>query len=986
LAIGYGHHFMISPALTALLEEALSLSPADRTTWLESLAGERAELKDTLRELLAAHVHAQGETGDFIPTQTQVPRAGDALPGTAEPAAGDMIGPYRLISELGRGGMGAVWLAERPDGQLKRQVALKLPHLTRGGGLAERLAHERDILASLEHAHIARLYDAGVDSQGRPYLAMEYVEGLPIDVYCRTRALSLRDKLGLLLQVAAAVTHAHARLVVHRDLKPGNILVTGDGQVRLLDFGIAKLMEGDRTEETSLTKLSGPALTLAYASPEQVRGEPLGTASDVYSLAVVAYEVLAGARPYRLKRGTAAELEEAIASMDPPLASEAAREPATGRQLRGDLDAILSKALKKESGRRYATVEALAQDLRRHLNQQPVLAQPDTLRYRAGKFVRRYRLQVAAGGVAALALLAGTGIALWQAQHARAQAARAEEVKRLVLSIFKDADTSAGGSRKTTALDLLEQARARLAATPVSNPEIRVELLTSLGISLTGLGEYRQAEQVLQEATKLAVTQLGADDADTIAAELALGEALVETGQAQQAGPHLDAAAQGMRKIGDDVGLVNALRWKANLHVEEGRFDEAIARATEAVAVAESRLAVTHKRLVMLANHTLAATRISARREGRLEPARRVYELAREIHGDRLTVDVLNGRSLYAYALVLEGDRQKGTSELKALVGQQIELLGPDHRDVVRTLGRLGNASLSVGDPLTATDSFRHGLSIELRVGGEPPSADAGLFYAAVARALANARRYNEAEKELRRAKDILAARLESNHYDARVVAAITGVVLTRAGRLGEADAVFSQLISRPFSQPAEEAQTKLGLGILRSAQGQHAEALALLREAATFFSKTTPVTNHAVALVALGEAQVEAGQAEEALDTLTQSRSLFEKLHPTMSPDRADLLVCLARAQIATGRAGDAVASAEQAATFWNGFDSRNRNTGVASLWLARALYAVGHVQKAAETLRQASAVLSAAGLPGDRALLERTQREMSPSQPARR
>ena len=196
---------------------------------------------------------------------------------------------------------------------------------------------------------------------------------------------------------------------------------------------------------------------------------------------------------------------------------------------------------------------------------------------------------------------------------------------------------------------------------------------------------------------------------------------------------------------------MNALRWKANLRVEEARFDEAIALATEAVQLAESRLATTDKRLVMLANHTLAATRISARRDGRLQPARRTYELAREIDGDRLTVDVLNGRSLYAYALVLEGDVQKGLSELKALVEQQIELLGRDHHDVRRTLGRLGPASLSVGDPLTAIDSFRRALPVESASGGEPPTVNDGLFHAALGRALASARRYEEAGKELSR-------------------------------------------------------------------------------------------------------------------------------------------------------------------------------------------------------------------------------------------
>ena len=965
----------VVPALRTLLDEALALPATERTTWLESLAGERAQLKDTLRELLVAQ--SEMETGVFLATPPKPTHASGAAPGAAELAAGDMIGPYCLFSELGRGGMGTVWLAERADGQPKRQVALKLPHLAWGGALTERLARERDILASLEHAHIARLYDAGVDRNGRPYLAMEYVDGVAIDVYCREHALPLRERVGLLLQVAAAVAHAHSRLVVHRDLKPGNILVTADGQVRLLDFGIAKLMEVDRTEATSLTQLSGRALTLDYASPEQIRSEPLGTASDVYSLAVVAYELLVGARPYRLKRSSAAELEEHITSIDPPLASEAAREPALRKQLKGDLDAILNKALKKDSSQRYATVEALSQDLRRHLDHQPVLAQPDRLRYRAGKFISRHRFQVAAGAVAALALLVGAGVALWQAQLARAQAARAEEVKRLVLSIFENADTAGGGSRKTTAVELLEQARVRLAAVPVSDPAIRAELLTSVGISLIGLGEYEQGERVLEEATQLAVAQLGIEHENTVAAQLALGEALIEIGQGKRAGPHLDAAEQGKRRIGDTVGLVNALRWKANLRVEEARFDEAIALAAEAVQLAESRLA-TRKRLVMLANHTLAATRISARRDGRLPPARRTYELAREIDGDRLTVDVLNGRSLYAYALVLEGDVPKGLSELKALVEQQIELLGRDHHDVRRTLGRLGPASLSAGDPLTAIDSFRRALPVESASGGEPPTANDGLFHAALGRALASARRYEEAGKELSRGTEILAATREPDHYDVRVAAAVLGLVMTRAGRLGEADAIFSRLLSRPFSQPTEEAQTKLGLGVLRSAQGQHAEAQALLREAAAFFSKATPATNYALALAALGEAQIEGGLASDALDTLTQAQSLFGKLHPTMSPDRADLLVSLTRTQMAAGRAEEAVGSADQAATFWRSFDPANRSTAVASLWHARALFAAGHVQEAAVTLRQASAMFRTAGLPAERALLLQTQREM--------
>jgi tRNA A-37 threonylcarbamoyl transferase component Bud32 len=282
------------PAVSALLDEALALDPAERDTFVQQLDGERAQYRDTLRQLLA---QATGvETGDFLATLPRIAAAGPvATDPLGEPASGAMVGPYRLLSELGAGGMGTVWLAERADGTLKRKVALKLPRLAWGRGLAERMARERDILASLEHPHIARLYDAGVDQHGRPYLALEYVEGQPIDVYAKERALSVRTS-SICCCRSAAVAFAHSRLVVHRDLKPTNILVTADGQVRLLDFGIAKLMEGDRTQETQLTQVAGRALTLDYASPEQIKGEPIGTASDVYSLGVVAYELLTGCK------------------------------------------------------------------------------------------------------------------------------------------------------------------------------------------------------------------------------------------------------------------------------------------------------------------------------------------------------------------------------------------------------------------------------------------------------------------------------------------------------------------------------------------------------------------------------------------------------------------------------------------------------------------------------------------------------------------
>jgi predicted ATPase/DNA-binding winged helix-turn-helix (wHTH) protein len=367
------------PQLSRLLDEALALAPAARAAWLRELPEEHAPLRATLARLLETRL--QVESGDFLATLPKIDGASPVLADAADPAvprAGDAVGPYRLVRELGEGGMGSVWLAERVDGLLKRPVALKLPRLTWVRGLAERLARERDILATLEHPNIARLYDAGLDAFGRPWLALEYVRGRPIDAHARDHALSVQQRLALLLQVCEAVTYAHGRRVIHRDIKPANILVTDDGQVRLLDFGIAKLMQQDdgAAAQTALTEATGHALTLAYASPEQVRGEVLTAASDLYSLGVVAYELLTGAGPYAVQSGRRAELQSAIERGELRPASEAATDARARRALRGELGAVLAMALARRPDQRYADVETLARELGRVLQGRPVLAPP----------------------------------------------------------------------------------------------------------------------------------------------------------------------------------------------------------------------------------------------------------------------------------------------------------------------------------------------------------------------------------------------------------------------------------------------------------------------------------------------------------------------------------------------------------------------------------------------------------------------------------
>jgi serine/threonine protein kinase/TolB-like protein len=404
--------------MSQLLEEALALDEAGRRVWLDGATQEHPDLAAALREALlpGAAQAAQLEELMSLPKLTAAAEA--SAPAESGLAPGARVGPYQLIRRLGIGGMAEVWLARRADGAFKREVALKLPMLNRlQAGLELRFARERDILASLEHPHIARLYDAGVDPQGLPYLAMEYVQGAPLTDWCDAQRLGIPQRLELFLQVLEAVQYAHEKSVIHRDLKPSNILTTESGQVRLLDFGVARLLEAEETNQPALTSVYGRALTPDYASPELLRGDPIDARSDLYSLGVLLYELLTGTRPYRLKSAASiGALDQAIATIEvkkPSMqleqsaaAARASTAERLSRQLRGDLDAVVLKALAKEPAQRYPSAAALAQDLRCHLEGKPIRARPALIVYRLRKFVLRNRALLAVSVIALAAILA----------------------------------------------------------------------------------------------------------------------------------------------------------------------------------------------------------------------------------------------------------------------------------------------------------------------------------------------------------------------------------------------------------------------------------------------------------------------------------------------------------------------------------------------------------------------------------------------------
>lgn len=521
------------------LDRGLELAGAERTAWLEALHARDPKLAPLVEQLLSEH--AQLEREGFLDHAAIAP---DAIR-----LRGQKFGAYTLREPIGEGGMGSVWLAERSDGRFERRVAIKFLGLSvAAGDGAERFAREGKFLGQLAHPHIAELIDAGVGPAGEPYLVLEYVEGEPIDAYCDRHELDVRARLRLFLGVLHAVAAAHAHLIVHRDLKPSNVLVREDGAVKLLDFGIAKLLEdASAPGGAALRTLAGGALTPRYAAPEQLTGGAITTATDVYSLGVMLYLLLTGQHPVGSDAQSTVQLVKAIVDTEPPRASDvastdarlAARRGASPeklrRELRGDLDTILGKALKKNPQERYASVAALAGDLRRYLSHQPITARPDQLAYRARKYARRHRLGVA---IAAALVLLLAGFSLIQARELRRitrERDRADRIAEFMSGIFKLSDPNEHAGQAVTARDILDKAADDIHGNLGQDPELRAQMLHVMGRAYLNLGLFSRAERLFREGIRASQTSGGANSRDTLTMTHDLAWAVLQQGRVAEA-------------------------------------------------------------------------------------------------------------------------------------------------------------------------------------------------------------------------------------------------------------------------------------------------------------------------------------------------------------------------------------------------------------------------------------------------------------------
>lgn len=630
-----------------VLSGVLEADPTERPVILDRLCGDDAELRTTVESLLAMEGQA-----DRLDTA--------ALPGTRiwaeapqQPPA--QIGPYTILNEIGRGGMGVVYLADRADGEYDKRVAIKLITSARHDShLDQRFRRERQILAQLEHPGIARLLDGGATSSGQPYLVMEYIEGPPLLAWCDEHQLGIAERLSLFLSVCDAVAYAHQKLIVHRDLKPGNILVTLSGEPKLLDFGLARVLDSD--SDIEITQAGPTPMTVAYASPEQIRGERQTVASEVYSLGVILYELLTAHRPYSLSNLSFAEAIRVIGEQQPAAPSQ------WNRRLAGDLETILLKALAKDPRQRYPTVDEFASDVRRYLEGQPIHARPATFFYRAGKFLGRHRLAAPAVALAAILILAFAGLSWFEARRAQRRFNDVEKLAHSVMFEFHDAIEKLPGSTAarellvSRALEYLENLSRESAGDPRLAREIALGYsrigdvqgnggAANLGKVSAALESHRKAEQILARL----LARSPADDSlrlDYLHASEALAGAYNATGDVRHAQEltekNIALATAAVRTHPNDPdflrAMMNAQSIAGDLLINDKKYQEAIPIRESILALQQRLVAAKPGDTAARANLALAHKRLGALYGvvKRYEDARREYEQARVIDEEYL--------------------------------------------------------------------------------------------------------------------------------------------------------------------------------------------------------------------------------------------------------------------------------------------------------------------------------------------------------------
>lgn len=963
----------------AWLERLLDLSPSQAAAATERLALEDPTLAARLSAALAAAGDRdgllRGSAAESWPELWPEPAGpADELPGSLR--AGDQVGRWRIEGELGHGGMGTVYAVERADGAYAQGAALKLVRLGLDDpALRQRFRRERQILAQLGHPSIARLLDGGVAADGRPYLVLERVDGAPITAWCERRGLDLEARLRLFLDVVAAVEFAHRNLVVHRDLKPSNVLVTEQGEVKLLDFGIAKLLAEDSEAHETVTRVAAP-LTPEYAAPEQLAGGTVTTATDVYALGVLLYELVTGKRPYSLGPGSPAELERRILATEPTSPSAVARKEGrpipTVRAAARDLDAIVLRALANEPEARYASAAHLRQDLERFLAGQPVEARRDSILDRTWRLARRHRLGFAAAVVVLLSLVAavaGLGAALHQARQRLASAEQARASLDFLVGLFERADPRQARDHTLSAVDLLDRGAETLDADLATQPAARTELTRTLGGVYRSLGLYERARSLLESARDQASARFGAESPQHAVAlhELALLEYDVDRYEAAETDLRRAVAIRERSLGARDPATLESLGVLGDVLSAVGRYEEALAIHRSLLAVDRERFGTDHPDSL----HDLDSIGMILRRLGRYDESETLLRQVVEARSRLLGPDhpeTLNSRMGLANVLCRRSRYAEAEAILLDVVATSERVYGALHPDTASALDSLGGLYRDQGRLAEAIETTRRALAVQVAALG-PDASEMAVAKNNLAILAVTAGDFATAEEGFRDALRIWNEALEPGHPHRGAVLANLAFVLTERGREREALALAQESLAiRAAHFGVESAEAAMSWRILALVH-LGLDDLAEARQAAETADRLNVAAlaadhpRRADSLFVRAEVELAAGRAEDAEPLARSALALRAERLGAAAPKTAEARLLLARTLLARDDLGPALGELEQArAEFDSAFEASSWRHGEVDLVAAEIASARGD-QLAAATLLSAARARFEAG-----------------------
>ena len=860
--------------IEALMDKALEVPSNEREKLVRHEAGNNPELIDQVLKMLAA----SDDAGEFMESKGQS-HLHDVLAKMASAVAEDeterddrrMVGPYRLVRKIGRGGMGQVYLAVRDDEAFKRYVALKV--IRKGmdsEDILKRFKTERHILASLTHPNIARLLDGGFSEDGQSYFVMEYVDGEPIDKFCNENRLSLEERLKLFEKVASAVHYAHQNLVVHRDLKPGNILVTTDGSVKLLDFGIAKFLNPDLTGYTlPMTKTEVRVMTPEYASPEQVRGNSVTTASDVYQLGILLYELLTGHRPFTFETKARGEIEKIILevppekpstmisrietqpkkTLNPETVSHQRRTPLDRlrKQLSGDLDHIVLMALRKETDRRYQSADQLLKDLENYRAGRPVIAQADTFKYRSTRFIQRNKLGVAAGLVVFLALVTVSIVSFTyatitarQRDQIALEVQKSEEVKSLVLGLFERANPNYSRGRDISVRELIDQSAAEMKLELVNQPEVLSEMLTVLGMVYSDLGEAEEGLPLIEQALQLQESLGEVDSPDLAHRMYAMGYILDEAGEVEQAKKyHAGALAMRRRLFGEQNLLVAESLNEAGVALYwTGNADSNLVVWQQAYDIRKSLLKSPHKNLVESLSN-LGAVYTDLEEYGKAEQFYRdALSMLRDMDAEN-SPDYASNLHNFASMLIDVEAFDEAEIMLKEAIELRTTIFGERHEDTARSINYLGRLNVARGTLVEAERLFLLSTQIHIEQSGET-SFVVGRDFQVLANLYETKSDFDKAVEYYLKAATVIRISSGLDHPVFIQIQGEMGQLFESLNRLAEAERAYRLAVqsyeSVPDLEPHHLAVAQVRLGRILLIRGKKEEAIRLLDQAKSVF------------------------------------------------------------------------------------------------------------------------------------------------------